>query len=136
MVTKKLALKIPKSIPAAVDMYWEYNQRRLALQREVDAIEVDEKLLKEHLVQTIPKSNSTGVAGKLASVKVVTKDIPTVTDWDKFYAHIAKNRAKGAFALLGRRLSDTAIREIWDNGKTVPGVGHYQAVVLSVSKVK
>lgn len=136
MAAKKPALKIPKSVAAAADMYWEMNQKRLAMQREVDAIEADEKALKEHLINAIPKSQATGVAGKFARVTVVTKDVPTVTDWDAFYGHVAKNKAKGGFALLGRRLSDTAIREIWDSGKQVPGVGHFTAVTLSVSRVK
>ncbi len=135
-MAKTPVLKIPKSLALAVDMYYSKREERLAKQREVDALEADEKMLKEHLINSIPKSNATGIAGKLCAVSVVQKDIPQVADWDKFYEYVAKNRTKGGFAMLSRSLSATAVKEVWEAGKEVPGVGHFTAVTLSVHKLK
>lgn len=133
MATKKPA--IPKSLAAAADLYFQKREERLALQRQAEALEEFEKELKEYLINNIPKSDATGIAGKLCRVTVVTNPKPIVEDWDSFYAHIAKNRSKGAFALLNRAVNAKAVQDIWDAGKQVPGVGTFNAVTLSVNKV-
>ncbi len=135
MATKPAALKIPKSLAAVADLYYTKREERLELQRQAAAIEEDEKLLKQHLIDNLPKSQATGVAGKLVRVSVTTKEVPQVTDWDKFYAYVAKNKAKGGFALLNRAVNAKAINEIWDSGKKVDGVGKFTAVNLSVNKL-
>jgi hypothetical protein len=55
-----------------------------------------------------------------------------VEDWDKFYAFIRKTKN---FGLLQRRAGDAAIQELWDAGKTVPGVSTFNVVTVSVNKV-
>lgn len=124
--------KFPKAPGACADLYYQLRERRLEAQKQVEAIEVQEKALKEHLINTLPKSEASGVAGKLARVTVVVKQVPQVEDWNKFYKHVKKT---GDFELLQRRLGDTAIRERWENGKSVPGVKSFNAVTLSVNKV-
>ena len=134
MATKP-TIKIPKSLALAVDMYYSKREERLALQRQVDLLAADEALLKSHLIDNIPKSDATGIAGKLARVSVTTKDVPQVQDWDEFYAYVAKNVKKGSFALLNRAVNAKAVGEIWEAGKTVPGVGAHTVVNLSVNKL-
>jgi hypothetical protein len=63
---------------------------------------------------------------------VVTKTIPRVADWDKLYAFVKKT---GSFDLLQRRLTDSAIQERWEAGKSVPGVETFNAVSVSINKV-
>lgn len=128
-------LKIPKSLAACADLYYKTRQERLAIEKSAETLKADEAALKDHLINNLPKSDATGVAGKLCRVSVQTKSVPQVADWDLFYAHVAKNRAKGGFALLNRAVNAAAVKEIWDAGKEVPGVAHFNAVVLSVNKV-
>ena len=130
-----MSIKIPKSLALAADMYCKKRDERLALQKEVDALEEYEKALKEHLINSIPKSDATGISGKVCRVSVVTKSVPRVVDWDKFYEYIAKNRTKGSFALLNRAANAKAVTEIWDAGKQVPGVESFTAVTLSLNKL-
>lgn len=124
--------KFPKTMGACADRLYELREKRLGEQKKVDVIEEEEKALKEHLIQNLPKSEASGVAGKVARVTVVTKVIPQVEDWDKFYAHIKK---KGEFDLMQRRVSDTAVKERWDAGKQVPGVKTFNALTVSINKV-
>ena len=135
MATKPTALKIPKSLALAVDLYYSKREERLALQRQVDTIQADETLLKTHLIDNIPKSDATGIAGKLARVSVTTKVIGQPEDWDAIWAYCAKNRTKGGFALLNRALNQKTIQEIWESGKEVPGVKAFTTINLSVNKL-
>ena len=59
----------------------------------MDEVEAEEKALKEHIIQTLPKSEASGVAGKVARVTVVTKDVPQVKDWDAFYKYVSKTKS-------------------------------------------
>lgn len=135
MATTSSALKIPKSLAECADLYYKTREDRLVIQRQADALEESEKLLKEHLIDNIPKSNATGIAGKLCRVAIVTSAEPQVYDWDATWAHIAKTRAKGGFALLNKAINKAAIKEIWAAGKEVPGVGVFNVVKLSINKL-
>lgn len=132
MATEKPKFKFPKAMGACADRLYELRQKRLEEQKKVDAIEAEEKALKEHIIQNLPKSEASGVAGKLARVTVVTKEIPQVEDWDAFYKYVKKT---GNFDLMQRRLTDAAVKERWEAGKEIPGVKHFQAVSVSINKV-
>lgn len=124
--------KPPKSLGACADRLYELRQQRLAVQKEVDKLAAEEAALREHIINTLPKSEASGIAGKLARVTVVTKQVPQVKDWDAFYKFVKKT---GSFDLLQRRLTDQAIKERWEAGKEVPGVEHFNAVSISLNKV-
>lgn len=130
--TTKPKYKFPKALGACADKLFELRAKRLAMQKEVDAVEAEEKAYKEHIINTLPKSEASGVAGKLARVTVVTKEVPQVKDWDAFYKFVKKT---GQFDLLQRRLTDAAIKERWEHGKEIPGVEHFNAVSVSINKV-
>lgn len=125
-------MKIPKTIGACADLLYETKNKRLALQKQVDELAAFESSLKEHIINTLPKSDQTGAAGKVAKVSVVTKEIPQVQDWEAFYKHVKKT---GDFELMQRRLADKAIQERWEHGKKVPGVGVFTAVTVSLNKL-
>ncbi len=124
--------KFPKALGACADLVYSLRQERLAAQKVVDALEEKEKALREHIINTLPKSEATGAAGKLARVTVVTKEVPQVKDWKKFYAYVKKNNA---WDLMQRRLSAAAVTERWEAGKEVAGVEAFQAVTLSINKL-
>lgn len=128
----EIKYKFPKAMGACADRLFELREKRLEEQKKVDLIEAEEKAIKEHIIQNLPKSEASGVAGKLARVTVITKQIPQVQDWDKFYTYVAKTKS---FDLLQRRLTDTAVKERWEAGKKVPGVESFNAVTLSINKV-
>lgn len=132
MATEKPKFKFPKALGACADRLYELRQKRLEEQKKVDAIEAEEKALKEHIIQNLPKSEASGVAGKLARVTVVTKEVPQVEDWDAFYKYVKKT---GNFDLMQRRLADAAVKERWEAGKEIPGVKHFQVVTVSINKV-
>jgi hypothetical protein len=122
----------PKTLGACADRLYELRQQRLEWQKKVDALEAEEKALKEHIIRNLPKSEATGVAGKLARVTVVTKEVPQVKDWDAFYKFVKKT---GSFDLMQRRLTEAAVKERWEAGEEIPGVERFQVVTVSINKV-
>jgi hypothetical protein len=128
----QIKYKFPKAMGACADRLFELRNKRLAMQKEVDAVAAEESAIKEHIINTLPKSEASGVAGKLARVTVVTKQVPQVKDYDAFYAYVKKT---GSFDLLQKRLSDAAIKERWEAGKTIPGVEAFNTVSISINKV-
>lgn len=137
--------KAPRTLAMAADKLYETRQKRLAMQKEVDAMQEQETALKMHLLENLPKDAASGVAGKLARVTATSKEVPRVEDWNKVYAHIvaeytSHKRKKdgledGAFSLLGRTIGKKAVEEAWNAGKTVPGVGTFTVNDISINKV-
>src|SRR5574344_2166580 len=99
---EKPKYKFPKAMGACADKLFELHNKRLAEQKKVDEIAAEESALKNHIIENLPKSEASGVAGKLARVTVVTKQVPQVKDWDLFYAYVKKNNA---WDLMQRRLA-------------------------------
>jgi len=130
---KRSKLRMPKTIGACADLLYKLRDEKAAAKKVVDAIEADEKMVKEYIIQTLPKSNAEGVTGKVANVAVVRKEVPQVKDWDKFYAHVKRTNA---WDLMQRRLSDSAVKERWEAGKKIPGVEVFTAVSVSCTKAK
>jgi hypothetical protein len=123
---------IPKTIGACADTLYATREQRLSEQKDVAELDAYEKAIKEHLIATLPKSDSRGAIGKVAKATIVTKMIPIVEDWELFYKYLKKT---GQFELMQKRLNEAAIHERWEAGKKVPGVGAFNAVSVSVTKV-
>lgn len=125
-------LQIPKSLGACADLYFTLKEQRLAKEKEAAEIQKQESFVKEHLINSIPKSEATGVAGKLARVSVVVKPEPRVEDEEKFRAYVSKNKR---WDLMTKAINRAAIKEMWEAKKTVPGIGSFEVVTLSCNKV-
>ena len=79
----EITLKLGEALPAdhlgdIVDKYHEFRELRLEMQRQTDAVEAREKELKDFLIETIPKSNNTGVSGKFYNAQIKPKQFVMV----------------------------------------------------------
>ena len=125
-------MKMPKTLGACADMLYALREKRLEAQKAVDAMQAEETALKEHIINQLPKSDASGVSGKVARVAVSTREIPRVEDWEKFHEYVRKTKQ---FDLLQRRAADAAVKERWEAGEQIPGVGRFTVVTVSVNKV-
>lgn len=139
-VKKEIDYKLPKKVTGALaDRLKDVRDRRLALQKEVDALQAEENAIKEHIIQLLPKSETSGVAGVNARVAVELKSRPQweeagedgVAGWDKLLKYMKKT---GDWELISHALAATAVKERWENGKAVPGVVEYQYPFVSLTK--
>jgi len=124
--------KFPKTLGTCADKLFELRNKRLSEQKKVDEIQAEESALKNYIIENLPKSEASGIAGKLARVTIVTKHIPQVQDWDAFYKYVKRTNS---FDLMQRRLTESAIKERWELGKEIPGVGHFNVVTVAINKV-
>jgi len=119
------------SLGACADKLAEIQAKRRAMQKEVDAVADIERALTDHIIANVPKGDG-GAIGKLYKARIVTDDVPTVKDWESFYAFVRKTKR---FDFLQKRLSTAAIKELWNAGKVVPGVEAFTTVKVSLTKV-
>lgn len=125
MSEKQIEFKIPTNLAQAVDLYGETKAKRLAAQKQVDALEEQEKKLKQHLIDTVPKSEATGIAGKLWRIAVLVKERVIVDQelggWEAYDAWCKKNKIAPREAYQ-HRLNEPAIKERIAAGKKIDGV--------------
>lgn len=127
-VKTRALLKTPA---AAADRWYEVREQRYALQKQVDALAAEESQLREFIINTLPKSQASGITGRVAHAEIKKKNIPQVKSWPLFYAHILKTKD---FSFLQRRVSDKAVEERWAANKAVPGVQKFTAITVSLTK--
>jgi hypothetical protein len=120
---------------AASDLMYSMRQAArtpaTALAAFEDVFKPFDKRLEEHFINTLD-AGTTGVQGVASRVQVTTKSVPVVNDWPALYAHIAK---KKEFDLLNKALSAAGVKERWDAGKQVPGVGPFIKKSVSCTKL-
>lgn len=128
----KVGAPMPPSIGLCADLYSEIRELRLAMQKMVDDVKARENEIKEHIIQELPKSNNTGAAGRRYRAQIVTKEVPTLKDWDAFTAYVVEaNR----FDLLHKRVADKPVKDLWEAGEAVPGIEKFKAVDVSITKI-
>ena len=126
--------KIPTTLGEAADQLYKLRQKRLEIEKKAEELKEQERLLREYLIENLPKHGADGIAGKLCRVNIVVKEIPIAEDWDAVHDYVRRNASKGGFAILQKRLNVSAVREILASGKTIPGVGVMETKDLSVTK--
>ena len=122
----------PTSIAEAADMLVALRDKKASVQKELDSIKAEEEKLKAYVIDELPKSNATGVEGRYARVRVTVKPTPVVEDWSALKAHIL---ATGEFDLLAKSISRTAVKERWSQDEEVPGIGVFNHVGVSLTKL-
>lgn len=133
MATKEKKYRFPRKMGACADKLYELRQKRLDMQKAVDEVAAEERALKQHIIDTLPKSEASGVAGAVARVTVVIKEEPQIKDQEAFRKFM--NRSKRFDLAYKLRPSAPAIRELWEEGKEIPGVEKFNVVTVSLNKV-
>jgi hypothetical protein len=125
--------KAAKTPAARADLLYELTHNELkALRSAFQTMDDFLGKLEQWFVQEF-QDDQRGVTGKFGRVEIKTKEVPTVVDWAKFYAHLAK---KKEFELLNKALNGKAVKERWENGKEVPGVGKFSRKSVSLTRVQ
>jgi len=122
---------ISSNLPDLVDNYITTRAQRLVLAKEVTELEETEKELYRTIVAKFRDQKITALGGKMGILKMAETIEPNAEDWLQIWEHI---KATGDFELLHKRLTVTAVKERWDDGVEVPGVGRVPKYTLTVSK--
>lgn len=134
---------IPVSIGRCADLYHDVRELRLAMAKEVEAVEAFERRVKTHMLDNLSRSDDSGASGLRYRAQRVEKDVPRVVaivegeedvgaGWDALHGYIAET---GRFDLLQKRLGEKAVKDMWEAGETIPGVAKFKTVDISVTKI-
>lgn len=134
---KAVTFTAPKTLAECGDQLYSTREQRLALQKQVDELQAQETFLRDHLINNLPKSNATGVAGKLVRVAIETKTVYTAKDWDAVRLYIKGHATKnpGVWGLMNKALNQATVKEMYEAGKKIPGVESLEVKVVSVNKL-
>ena len=125
--------ELPSSVGLCADLYKKVRDLRLAMQKQVDAVEAREKEIRDHIINNLSKSPDTGAAGKKYRAQIKQTTVPTAKDWDKIRAFMVEN---DRFDLMQKRLSNKAIEALWEEGVEVPGVDKFNKIDVSITKIR
>lgn len=102
--------------------------------REQEAVLRDKKeeleVAKRNLLNMMGDLGMESVTSGAVKFTRTTNTIPTIDNYDELVEFISST---GAFDLLQKRLAVTAVRERWDEGQGVPGVGWFDKVDLHIT---
>ena len=102
-----------------IDARSENNDELRAANKVVKDLKDKEDAIDAAIIVKLDAQQSTRAANATGSVSVSSSEEPNPDDWEKIYEHILVTKD---FALLHRRLSATAIRELAKMGMLPPGV--------------
>jgi hypothetical protein len=118
-------------LPDLVNQYIAIRAQRLVLDKQADDLKAQEDGLKDVIVSKLREGGMKAIGAANGLVKMSETDEPTATDWPAFWAYI---RETGNFEMLHKRVTVTAVKEHWEAGETIPGIGKTTVYKLSVSK--
>lgn len=93
----------------------------------------EEERLRADLLEALGKAGLTSAKGARGHAIVEHSTLYVVSDWAEVHAWVRKNNR---LDLLQQRIKQSAVAEIADAGKSVPGIGTERTVKLVVRKVK
>jgi hypothetical protein len=130
--------KLPKSLGACVDLYYDARQKRLELEKVAEAQKKVESYIFDHILNNIPKGDG-GVVGKRFKAIRTEADKFSIDKDADFYAFVKRT---GSFDLLNRAINQAAVRARLEDPKFmkkfpqgVPGTKKFKALSLSVTKL-
>ena len=107
------------SVGAVIDQLWAAREAKRELESQVKEVDSKIKEIEESLMDRMGVEGLEKATGSKATVSITSSVVADVQDWDAFYPYVAKNKF---WHLMQKRVSDPGVRELWDQGKKVPGV--------------
>jgi len=114
-----------------IDTLYRKRAERLEAQSKVEAMEAEEKAIREQVIMMLQEQGLEGGKGGVATAGITRRVVGQATNWDEIYQYVKEN---DAFDLLHRRISDTAYRDRLEQGEVVPGINPVEVVGLSLNK--
>lgn len=118
-------------LPDIINLYISTRAQRLALDRQSAEIKEQEDGLAKIIISKYKAEDIKVLGAANGTVKMSTLKEPIATDWVALHKYIQET---GHFEFLHRRISTLAIKEHWEAGEVIPGVGETEIFKLSVSK--
>lgn len=125
---KKVTSRL-NTMGSTIDSLWAKREEKREAEAKVKVIEAEIAAIEEVLMDRMDKEETSKSQGTKASVSITTAVVANVEDWESFWPYVAKNKF---FHLIQKRVSDPAMRELWDAGKKIPGVSPFSKRKLNI----
>lgn len=102
-----------------IDTIWALREKKRALTKQLEEVEGEIATQEQALLERMDHEGVDKSTGKCASVSIAEHVVGNIVDWDKLTDFVHKHKY---YHLMQRRVTDTACRELWESGKTIPGV--------------
>lgn len=122
-------LKGEATIGGMTDKLITLRDKKREHEAEITKIEAEYKEVEERLFEKLDAEGTDKGNGKKGSVSISSTVVGNITDRDALNAYIKKT---GYFHLYQPRLSDPAVRELFDSKGKVPGVEPFTKRRLNV----
>jgi hypothetical protein len=124
-------MTISSQLPDLVDQYIAARTQRLAKDKEAEELKEFEELLKKAIIAKYQEQGINALGAKNGTVKMTKLVEPVAENWQEIWDYIKET---GRFELLHRRLANLAVKELWNDGQILPGIGQQDVYKLSVTK--
>ena len=124
-------VKTAKAMAKLADKWWALRAERLAIEKQVSDIKVEETQAKNALILSLGNNNVGAVGGDDVTVSLTTKIKPIANDWEAVWDWAVANEGSDLFQ---RRLSDKAVKLRWEDGVNIPGIDEYPVDSISYKK--
>jgi hypothetical protein len=124
--------KISSHLPDLIDQYISLRTQRIAKEKEAEEIKETEDILKSTIITKFREGGIAAQGATAGLVKMKKAVEPVATDWLAVWAYIKETNQ---FDLLHKRLTNLAVKERWEAGIEIPGVGRQDVYSLTVSKL-
>jgi hypothetical protein len=122
---------ISSHLPDLVNQYISIRAQRLELDRQSKVVKEAEDDLQKVIVSKMREGDMKALGAANGLVKLHESEEPVAENWEEIWAFI---KANDAWELLHKRITITAVKERWNDGVAVPGVGKSTVYKLTVSK--
>ena len=116
------------------DKLYTLRQERLAAQKQVDALEAQEKELHAQVFAALDKAPTGMTIGDIAKAEIKESIVPTLVDKDRFLSWSRKSAKR--HDLVKVSVATDMWRKFVANGESVEGVEVFTKRTLSLTKVK
>ncbi len=133
MTNLEVGAPLPESIGRCADLYSEVRALRLAMDKEVDAVKKRESEIREHIINSLSKSDDTGAAGLKYRAQIVMKKTVKVNEWPVLWSWAKKNDRMDTFQ---KRLNETMAKDFLEQeGRVLPGCEVINVPDVSITKI-
>lgn len=122
----------PEPLGTLIDGIWSLRESKRALEAQIKELEGKIAEKETALMERLDKEGADKATGKKASVSISETQVANIVDFDALAAFVKKT---GYFHLFQRRVADTACRELWEQGKAIPGLEPFTKRRLNVRTV-
>lgn len=128
--------RLPKGVkkwPALAEAAFKVRAKRKVLQAQVEALEGEERAIKEHIISQLSAAEIESIKCRFGSLSLREKDVPKVVDKEAFGKWVARHQA---WDLLYGKAVEEGCQARWEESVEIDGIEKYHDKKLTLTESK